>query len=208
MATRTTAKKSDPPAAPVTPAEVLEAAREAVREVAPDDAKVMGADPFQVLHAYLGLAKDRNSFRAALSFIAPAARALPEDERDELRDKASVMLASFSNRIDTKALDGKHVTITKARYLDTKFGGTYLLTGKFVHAPGDLSSSDSEWECWMPGTENGPVFRFFARRRKDQYPVDVIFTNHKITRKDGEPGTMWQVERVADEPEAFKEVPW
>jgi len=59
----------------------------------------------------------------------------------------------------------------------------------------------------LPSPSAGRL-RFFAKRRKDQYPVEVIFTQHNITRHDGEPGTMWRVERVADEPEAFKEVPW
>ena len=52
------------------------------------------------------------------------------------------------------------------------------------------------------------MYRFFTRRRRDQYPVDLVFTQEDIVRQNGEKGTMWRVERMADEPEAFKEVPW
>jgi hypothetical protein len=163
-------------------------------------------DTLMALISYLKSANSRPQLQERLQYIAPLARELPDEERDDLRESARTFLAEVGNRIKTDRLNGQIVTLTKRpRFVDTRFGGTFILYGKF--------STDEEFESWMPGSEGGQTFRFFATRNQDDlYPMRVRFAKSPHQWKDADgglhDGSIWRVERVPDAAEGYSEVPW
>jgi hypothetical protein len=170
------------------------------------------ADPasrrYEELHDFLRDSPTRNILVQRLQQIAPEALRLDGEQLGDLRSQAKVMLESFTHRIKTEELDRRAIRITRAKYIDTKFGGTYMLSGSWLDDP----SKGAEWDCWLPGSEGGQTYRFFTRRQRTDYPVDVMFTRepHEFTNTAGkrEMGSRWTVERIPDGVEAFKEIPF
>jgi len=150
------------------------------------------ADAFEACHAYLARCKTPADLRAAGGAIKPVVVAHLEPEAQEaLRGRFMVLLAACQNEVKPDALDGKRVTIVRARYVDTSVGPTFRLRGTYE----EIVGKPREFECWCPGSSRGPVYRFFERRAHDAYPVDVCFRKEQHPTDPAK--TMWTVEQLA-----------
>lgn len=143
------------------------------------------------LYAYLQRAQTPADLRAAGLAIKPLTEHLTPEETESLRGDFVMLLATIQHEVKTEWLDNKVVIVTRARYTQTKVGPTYRLRGTWQHEDGNVR----EWQSWMPGSSNGPVYRFFNQRAPQAYPVTVIFRKEPHPKEPDK--TMWTVEEVA-----------
>jgi hypothetical protein len=147
-------------------------------------------DPFEACLEYLQRATTAADLFQAGQAIAPVVANLPADDQETLRERYTVLRSVLQHEVKAEELNGKRVTVTRARYTDTRVGPTYRLRGTF-----EDGGKERPFECWMPGSSRGPVYRFFERRAHDAYPVDVVF---RLEAHPTDPSkTMWNVETLA-----------
>lgn len=143
------------------------------------------------LEAYLSRMTTPADLRSGGAAIKRLVGDLVPEAQEALRGRYMAMLAAIQHEVKAEALDGRRTTVVRARYVDTKVGPTFRLKGSYVHQDGE----PREFECWMPGSSRGPVFRFFERRPHDAYPVDVCFRKEQHPRDADK--EMWTVELLA-----------
>lgn len=158
-------------------------------------AEIVGeADRFRGLELYLGRMTNPADLRSGGVALADLVHQLPEADQDRLRQSFIAMLQSIQHVVKSEVLNGRRTTVTRAKYVETKVGPTYRLSGTYQPETG---GERQQFECWMPGSSRGPVYRFFERRPHDAYPVEVCF------RKEAHPTDpdkeMWTVDLLAPE---------
>lgn len=124
---------------------------------------------------------------------------LAEDALEELRFLYAEKRKELQTTIKADMLNGRVVVLSRPRYIDTRIGPNFMLRGTF-------EDDGKDFECWAPGSANGPVHRFFERRPPTAYPVRVIMTHgpHPSDAKK----TMWTIEALPAAQSEYSSVPF
>jgi len=162
-----------------------------------------GIDNLEQAYAYLDAARTLKDLRAAAEspLFVSFARSLEPDVLEGLRAHYRNLRRELQHEVETKDLDRQPLEITQARYVRTRVGPTFRLSGRFEY-------SGQPFESWLPGSSGGPVFRFFERRDPTAYPVRVMLI-HGPHPYDSEK-SMWLIQELPPHATqlAFQAVPF
>lgn len=111
-----------------------------------------------------------------------------EGQMEALESLFDSMMVTLQNMVKIDTLNGKVVTIQRAKPTDTKHGISYMLYGELDGKP---------FRCWASGTV---LVRFFDGRAPSQYPCRVMMTKvpHPNPEQLAKGYTMWEIQLVRD----------